>query len=280
MSDLRDGQDMVTSEGPKVSAIILDGDDTLWDSQALYEDVKARFATSVEEEGFNSSEALELLDQIDTNNVAIMSFSKARFPQSMVETYEILCRKSGKPTNSRVVCKIKSLGNLVFQRTPTLFPETLVVLRLLTHDFMLVLATKGDPTVQRQRLKGLGLESYFDLVFILPQKTEIEYREIIKQLSLPPDEIWVVGNSVRSDINPALRLGLKSVLISRPTWRYEDEPLESEPLAVIASLVELLPLLNKHNGNQNQLSDQGQTSKTLEAQRLSKGWYSNEDSPN
>ena len=246
---------MVTSDITKIGAVIFDGDDTLWDSQSLYEDVKNQFTAIMEEQRLDGSEALELLEQLDAENVARIGFLKQRFPQSMVQTYEAISKKYGRPIDSHTVGKLRALGNLIFCRTPTIFPETLPVLKHLSCNFMLVLATKGDVAVQRQRLKALSLEPYFDFVFIFPRKTEVEYQEIVERLNFSPSDIWVVGNSVKSDINPALRLGLKSVLVSHPTWRYEDEPLENGSVAVITSLPELLPLLDKHKNQQSQLSD-------------------------
>jgi putative hydrolase of the HAD superfamily len=75
-------------------------------------------------------------------------------------------------------------------------------------------------------------------VYILPRKTEQEYLQILDAWGVAPVDAWAVGNSVRSDINPALRVGIRAVWIARPTWLYEEASLLPGDVIKVHSLTD------------------------------------------
>ncbi len=221
----------------KLGHVILDADDTLWRTQDMYDEAKTAFAKLLGQNGFVSNNVVDTLDEIDAKRVATHGFSVSRFKESLVITYEMLCEREGLPNDSKVVSSIESIGDSV-TKNPALYEDVNEGIRVLSRHYSLVLATKGDTSLQNARLDSSGLRPWFFRIYNLQSKTEREYREIIRDLAITPEKTWVVGNSVRSDINPASRLGLRSVLIPRGSWIYEDERLEQGQVITVHSFKE------------------------------------------
>ena len=95
----------------------------------------------------------------------------------------------------------------------------------LDASFLLVLATKGDSDIQLRRIEQSGLAQHFHYAYVLPQKAPADYTRIVSEQNLSLDASWSVGNSIRSDINPAIEIGLSAVWIPRTTWDYESGTL-------------------------------------------------------
>jgi putative hydrolase of the HAD superfamily len=104
--------------------------------------------------------------------------------------------------------------------------DTLAALRP-HHDLFLL--TKGHDEEQRIKVERSGIDSYFDAVLITDEKDEHTYRSTVDTLDLDPDQTWMIGNSPRSDINPAMRAGLNAVFIPHSrTWHLEVEEFAIE----------------------------------------------------
>ena len=94
------------------------------------------------------------------------------------------------------------------------------------HD--LILLTKGDVEEQQLKVERSGLVGYFRQVVIVPEKDVATYRRVISEVEIEPEHAWMIGNSPRSDINPALAAGLKAVYIPHPhTWHLEHEEVRN-----------------------------------------------------
>lgn len=209
--------------------IIFDGDDTLWSTMPLYDIAKARFADCVRGLSPSAEEAIRRLDEIDHANVAQLGFSKGRFPGSMIQAYRVLCLESGAVPEPEVESQLLEAGRAIFTSAVVPYPDADESLARLMLRFQLVLATKGDPLIQGQRVEQSGIGHYFSDIRILAEKTDQQFRDILNAHGCAAEAAWSVGNSVRSDINPSLRVGLSAVLIPRTTWQYENEPILSSP---------------------------------------------------
>jgi putative hydrolase of the HAD superfamily len=213
-------------------AIIFDGDDTLWDTMSLYNDAKRDYVKLLAQEGFESSSILDTLEEVDLVNIRRMGFSKERFPRSLVQAYGILCQKAGKQTSETVVEAIYRIGRVIFDSPPRLIDDAHKVLSILSRRFRLVLVTRGDKDIQAKRTKQSGLSPFFKAVLVVPGKDETVLREIAHKLGIEPSQTWLVGNSVRSDINPGLRAGFRVIWIPAKTWAYEEEQVVGNPLKI------------------------------------------------
>lgn len=234
------GERNVTNRG-----IIFDGDDTLWETAEAYDDAKLQFCSMLVEEGFSSSEILTTLEDIDVANVQNMGFSKDRFYTSMRSTYRILCARHKASINDQTETDIQRVGYGVF--TAEVKPSNSVreVLRKsLKAGYKLILATKGDSNIQRAKIKQSGLSPFFSAVYVLENKSDLTFRRIAEECNLDTLHSWVVGDSLRSDINPALRAGFNAIWIKKETWAYErDSPGSSERFYEVPHLRDCLKIV-------------------------------------
>lgn len=194
--------------------------------------------------GFSRERTENMLANIDVANVSKFGFSRHRFPLSMRETYERLSNERGQPVDRQVSEAASEVGYSVFQHRPRLLEgavSTLVTLARRGYDCYLY--TTGDPEVQTNKLEVLDIASYFKAVYITETKSAEVLRSIIQELGLEAEKTWMVGNSLRSDINPALKLGLNCVWIRSLSWAYDNEPLIGRQVIQTDDLRELPCLL-------------------------------------
>ena len=118
-------------------------------------------------------------------------------------------------------------------------------MKSLRSEHALVLLTKGDPDVQVKRIADARLEDAFDQISIVPDKTPSQFREVLQALDTSPRDAWSVGNSLASDINPALRLGMSAVWVDAHVWEHERREVQAMPghLVSVTSLAEVPDIL-------------------------------------
>lgn len=228
---------------PARTGIIFDFDDTLVETAVFFETAREKFARSMVELGFPLDQVLERLNLQDIENVRRCGgFLKECFPLAMAQTYDYFCGANGLVPDPVVRKKVEEMGWWVFGQKPALVAGACKVLEHLSAGgrYDLFLATKGDPEIQWRRIAGSGLKKYFKKVYVLKDKTSLEYDLIARWHNLDPACSWVVGNSIKSDINPGLTSGYNCIYIpNRYTWDYEME----EPLGEFVTLesLEMVP---------------------------------------
>jgi putative hydrolase of the HAD superfamily len=205
-------------------AIVFDGDDTLWQTEYLYDQARAKARAIVEDAGLDGTRWEDMERRIDVENVARLGHSVARFPTSCVEAYESLCVAAGRDIDPEVSAKIGAAARAVFNERAPVLPEvrgTLAALR--RRGLRLALLTKGDPALQERRVEQSGLAQFFDLVQVVDQKTPESITAILDRLGVTADCAVTVGNSVRSDVLPSLAAGVQPIWIDAHVWEYERE---------------------------------------------------------
>jgi putative hydrolase of the HAD superfamily len=205
-------------------AIVFDGDDTLWETERLYDEARARARRVVERAGLDG-EAWEATERVlDVENVAHLGHTEQRFPTSCAQAYEQACAAAGDPTEKDVLEAIKAAAQTVFGRKAPVVAgaeETLAALREM--GLLLVLLTKGEPRLQGRRVDDSGLRDFFDLVEIVEEKSPETILEVLHRLGVEPHEALTIGNSVRSDVLPSLAAGVTPVWIDAHVWEYERQ---------------------------------------------------------
>jgi putative hydrolase of the HAD superfamily len=238
---------MSNSRGMLDQTIVFDGDDTLWETQALYDDAKECFFSLLARRGFSPESVAAKFEEIDVGNVARLGFSRERFPHSMLETYEFCCRQAGQNPDETIARHVMALGSAVFDTRPAVRADAVDVLERLRKLYRIVLLTAGDHNVQRARIEQSQLGQYFDAVRIVPLKSYEAWSELVATDRLHPGQTWSVGNSVRSDINPAIALGMKCVLVAAQSWAYEQGalavPVDGARLWQVAELTEAAQIM-------------------------------------
>lgn len=224
-------------------AVIFDGDDTLWQTQILYDQAKEAFYDLLESQGFDRCEVAVKLDEIDVANVQKLGFSTERFPLSMKETYEHFCHDSNQPIDATIEQEALRIGYQVFEQVPEMMSGAENVLAQLQPLVDLILYSGGDVSVQERKLELLGLRRYFRDTYIVEQKDEDELAALMRQEDLDASSTWMIGNSLRSDINPALRLGLRCIWVHSHSWAYDREELLPGHVWEVTELREILPIV-------------------------------------
>jgi len=227
----------------KIKTIIFDLDDTLIKTSKLYNHARDEFSSLMQELGFNSEESLIKLDEVDINYIKEYGFVKERYPLSLGKTYEYFSQKNGKEINPELKKKIEEIGWQVFRQIPELVDGVYQVLETLSKKYFLILATLGDPQVQEEKVRVSGLKKYFSEVYVLKHKNVEEYQNILTEHNLNKKDTWIIGNSVRSDLNPGLKLGINCILIPYLSWKFEEEEPLSENYLQLDSLEEVLNYL-------------------------------------
>lgn len=202
--------------------IVFDGDDTLWDTQALYEAAKGEFIAFASQRNIRDPAIRERIDLVDARRVDILGFSPTRFPSTLVEvlrSYEAESQIGVSETDAK---HVEAIGNSVFLRRARLVPLARNTLNRLREDYRLVLLTKGDLPTQTKRIAHSGLGNQFHAIYVAAKKDTATLRELFRRERINPSTTIVVGDSLRSDIRPALDIGVaRAIWIPRGTWLYE-----------------------------------------------------------
>jgi len=142
---------------------------------------------------------------------------------------------------------IRTAANTVFEHPAPLVPlarEALSALK--ARGFLLALLTKGDRELQQRRIEQSGLAPFFDLISIVPQKTPESITAVLTRLGVAAASAMSVGNSLRSDVSPALVAGVRPVWIDAHVWEYErgyNGPIDGRVIAAkdLSHLLRLAP---------------------------------------
>ena len=234
------------------SIIAIDADDTLWDCQGHFERVMQRLYTELLPWTGTREEAARELFATERKNMRLLGFGTKAFTLSMLET---AMRVSNYEMPARKISEIQQLCYELNEFPCTPLPhvrETLIKLRErfspLTSHFSLqrlVCFTKGELLDQEHKLERSGLGPLFDDVIITSDKTQREFLQLCDRYDIHPSELLMVGNSLKSDIAPALAIGAWGVYIPfHVTWELEHtDHFEHERMVQISRFDELLDIL-------------------------------------
>jgi putative hydrolase of the HAD superfamily len=213
---------MTGPSGSRPAAIVFDGDDTLWSTESLYDRARDEARAEVTRSGLDGDAWEQLERKLDVENVRHLGFSTERFPTSCVQAYEAVARASSVPVDERVRERVRSAASTVFSRDPQLMPGARKTLEMLRNrGIKLALLTKGDYDLQLRRVERSGLADLFDVINIVPEKPPNAFRNTVAELKVDSRDAWSVGNSVRSDILPAIEAGMRAVWIDAHVWEHE-----------------------------------------------------------
>jgi putative hydrolase of the HAD superfamily len=224
--------------------LIIDADDTLWENNIFYEQCLADFGALMAEQGFDRAEAERVADVVERERIPLVGYAVEEFARSLVIAYEQLCERYDRPFHDAVAAAATEIGMRPAEYPIVLLEGVEETLERLSGHHRLLLLTKGDPTVQEDKLARSGLGGFFEAVHVVPEKDAGVFRDLIARYDLQPQETWMVGNSPRSDINPAVEAGLGAVYVPHPnTWTLEVEAVaEPEKVVLLRRFAELFEL--------------------------------------
>jgi putative hydrolase of the HAD superfamily len=201
--------------------ILIDADDTLWENNIFFEQTIEDFLTLLEPFGYARDYARHILNETERRNIRQHGYGVRSFGRSLEDTYMKLAgHLAERSTVERIHYRVGEL-----ERTPPKILEDVVeTLDYLAQRHRLILFTKGEAAEQAAKVERSGLQIHFDAIEILPEKDAATYRSLVNRHHVVKSRGWMVGNSPRSDINPALEAGLNAVFIPHhATWTLEHE---------------------------------------------------------
>ena len=206
---------------PTRQFLLIDGDDTLWENNIYFEQAIEAFIDFLAHSSMSRDQVRAALDEVERMNVRVHGYGSASFTKNLRETYERLTERDLGPQD---IEHVMQLGERIASQPVTLLPEVAETVNYLAGRHELMLLTKGHPEEQRLKIERSGLEALFTATAVVHEKDEDTYRAIVRERHLDPVRTWMIGNSPRSDINPALAAGLNAVFVPHQhTWRLEKE---------------------------------------------------------
>jgi putative hydrolase of the HAD superfamily len=187
----------------------------------LYDRARSHAARIVAAAGLPANLWEETERKLDVANVARFGLSRLRFPASCVEAYRQVAASSGTAVSDTIERRIRTAAEWVFRATAPTVPGARSVLTAVRRYYRTVLLTQGEPEVQRQRITTSGLVDLFDTVEIVDTKQPSVFAATLTAMAAEPSASWMVGNSVRSDINPAVASGMNAIWVDAHVWEHE-----------------------------------------------------------
>ena len=222
-----------------ITTVGLDADDTLWHNETLFRLTHARFVDLLDDHG--DAETIEArLADVERRNLRLYGYGVKGFTLSMIETAMELCDGGAPP---EVVREILAAGREMLAHPVETLPGVDEVVDKLAGKYRLVLVTKGDLLDQERKLAASGLGDRFSAVEIVSEKDRATYERVFARHGTGPEEAVMAGNSMKSDVLPAIEAGAFGVHIPyHVTWAHElaDAP-EGHPRYVSLSRIDELP---------------------------------------
>jgi putative hydrolase of the HAD superfamily len=207
-----------------ITTIGFDADDTLWQNERFFRLTEERFAALLGEHG-EAAELTGKLLEAERRNLAFYGFGIKGFVLSMIES-AIEITRGQVPTSA--IAEILGWGREMLDHPVETLPHVRETLQALAGDYKLVLITKGDLFDQERKLAASGLGELFDAVEIVSDKNASTYERIFARHGDGARRAMMVGNSLKSDILPALAAGAWAVHVPHElTWALEhaEEPV-------------------------------------------------------
>jgi len=203
--------------------LLIDADDTLWENNVYFERAFEEFVSFLDHSTLGAAEIRAVLDEIEAANNKIHGYGAASFARNLCQCYEHL---RGPAIRSAELETIMSFAERILHQPIELIDGVEETLRYLFGRHDLTLFTKGHPEEQKLKIHRSGLGAWFHHTAVVREKDSAAYRALVRRLALDPERTWMIGNSPRSDINPALEAGLNAVYVPHPrTWTLERQEI-------------------------------------------------------
>ncbi|MBD2699831.1 HAD family hydrolase [Spirosoma sp. BT702] len=246
--------------------IIFDLDDTLVDTSELYWQAKTVFIALLHKYGFSEEYIENYFEQQDTANMVTLGFHPSRYGKTMKDVYANLI-KAGKVKHPQLLQDIiTEIGELVVKGVPELIEGAVNMLKTLQTDYRLTLITRGVEEVQFRKIYTHKLNIYFKDIRVVSRKDTELFRNYIYEFGSTPETTWIVGDSIRSEINPGLEINAKCIHYIYKhvhyTWTQEHNmKINKSNYYKCNSLSEVASIIRLHDNvtNQSQIKQKTQS---------------------
>ena len=204
--------------------LVFDADDTLWENNIYFERAIAEFVALLNHSALTPPEVREVLDRIERTTIGVKGNGAESFAHSLSETFRELAEGD---VTEEDVARVQALGKRILTQEKELLPDVESTLAELGKRHTMAILTKGNLEEQHLKVERSGLITYFAHVDIVDEKNLETYARLTRSHGWNPATTWMIGNSPKSDINPALAAGLNAVYIHHSaTWSLEHQDIE------------------------------------------------------
>lgn len=226
---------------PLRQTLLIDADDTLWENNVYFERAIADFISFLNHHEYTPHQVREVLNGVERESIARHGYGLGSFTHSLVETFE---RLAVEPLTPALHETIHGFARAIAEQPVEVLAGVRETLDYLASRHHLILMTKGVASEQSRKVEQSGLKLFFSAIEIVAEKDPPTYVATLEKHELTCEITWMVGNSPKSDINPALAAGLNAVFVPHDqTWVLEHEevasPNGSNRLLVLESFAEL-----------------------------------------
>ena len=206
--------------------LIFDADDTLWENNVYFEEAFEQFCVYLNHSTLNPVEIRSILDEIEIVNNQIHGYGAVNFGRNLSQCYLHLAERA---VEEHDLHRVRALAHEILWREVELMDGVAETLPYLAEHHELTLFTKGDVKEQTRKIDLSGLRPWFDHCEIVKEKNPDAYRRLAEVRGFDRERTWMIGNSPKSDINPALEAGLGAVFVPHAqTWTLEREEIRTE----------------------------------------------------
>lgn len=205
--------------------LLIDADDTLWENNVFFEQTIEEYIAMLDPLGYPRDYVRRILNDTERRNIRQHGYGIRSFGRSLEETY---LKLAGNMARRKTLAAIEEVTKKLEAIPPKILDGVPETLAYLAARHRLILFTKGEPVEQATKAERSGLRAFFEAVEIVVEKNKAAYLRAVKRFRIVKARGWMIGNSPRSDINPALEAGLNAVFIPHPaTWEMEHAELQS-----------------------------------------------------
>jgi putative hydrolase of the HAD superfamily len=203
--------------------LFIDADDTLWENNVYFERAIANFISFLNHHEYTPKQVREVLNEVERECIVKHGYGLHSFAHALVGTFETI---SVEPITPELHETIHGFAHMIAEHPMEIIPGVEDTLRYLKSQHHLILLTKGNFTEQTGKVDRSRLGQHFAAIEVVPEKNSEAYHGMVEKYGLDPEITWMVGNSPKSDINPALNAGLNAVFVPHDqTWILEHEEI-------------------------------------------------------
>jgi putative hydrolase of the HAD superfamily len=213
----------------QIKYLLFDADDTLWHNNIFYERATFNFFQLAVKAGISLEKVEHDFQIIEARTVQESGYGSDSFLLILERLFRQYAGTLGGSDHHKEYEYILTDFKKRSRRRPAIFPGVVPVLRHLRRRFELYILTKGNIAEQNRKLRNSLLLPLFHGAFVELEKDRVTYERILKEKNWLADRVCMVGNSPKSDINPALKSGMYAIYIPYAyTWKFDSEPLLAE----------------------------------------------------
>ncbi len=198
--------------------LLIDADDTLWENNIYFEQATHDFITFLDHSQLSETQVQVVIDEAER---MAQGYGSASFTRSLITVYRQLAEKEIRDED---IERVQRFGEQIRVHPIELLAGVRETLAYLFPRHTLLLLTKGDAEEQEFKVERSGIKDFFQQVIVVDEKNITTYQRLRDELALDSSNSWMIGNSPRSDINPALAADFNAVFVPHPhTWHMEHE---------------------------------------------------------